>query len=113
MEYNVNKHLQNEDIANTIDRSTFLFRVRKFLAHRIWKIHFPYIYTRFNYYNRTGKCLSYCHPKDFNQKLFWLNRYWQDPRIVTYTDKVLVREYIKECGYEHILTKIYDVTSVY
>lgn len=70
---------------------------------------FPYLYARYSYYKRTGRNLSYRNPQDLNEKLFWLNRYWQDRRIVEYSDKVAVRDYIKSKGYEHLLTKHYGV----
>lgn len=69
----------------------------------------PYLYTRWHYWKKTGKWLSYLHPKGFDQKLFWYNRYWQHPLIVKCSDKYRVREYVKECGLEHILNPIYAV----
>lgn len=39
----------------------------------------------------------------------WLSRYWQDPRKSEYADKVLVREYVKKCGFEDILLPIYGI----
>lgn len=41
--------------------------------------------------------------------MFWYNRYWQHPLIVKCADKVAVRDYVKECGFESILTKFYGV----
>lgn len=69
----------------------------------------PYNYARLYYWRQTGKCLSYRHPKGWDQKLFWYNRYWQHPLIVKCADKVAVRDYVKECGFESILTKFYGV----
>lgn len=75
------------------------------------RAYFPYIYARYIYYKKTGKCLRYLRPNDFNQKLFWLNRYWQDRRIVEFSDKVNVRDYVIEKGYQSLLTKHFGVYS--
>lgn len=69
----------------------------------------PWVYARYFYWRNTNKFLSYSNPKGWDQKLFWYNRYWQHPLIVKCSDKVAVREYVKECGLENILTKFYGV----
>lgn len=60
------------------------------------------------YYNATGRKLDLSHPKDLNEKLMWLTRYWNHPLKVQCADKFLVREYVKSCGLEHILTPLID-----
>lgn len=72
---------------------------------------FPFAYARYYYWKSKGRQLSYSHPDDFNQKLFWLARYWQDPRIVKCADKLAVRDYLRELGLDAILSKIYAVYS--
>ena len=61
----------------------------------------------YRYY--TGKRLNYHCPRDINEKLHWLARYWQNPLIVKCADKFLVREYLKECGCEEILVPLIGV----
>lgn len=68
---------------------------------------YPYLYARYYYWTMTRKCLSYLFPKDFNEKLFWLNRYWQHPLVVQCSDKIAVRKYVRECGLSHILNDMY------
>ncbi len=83
--------------------------IRKFIGEHILFRRFPYAYAHYYYWRYTGKNLNYCCPKDFNEKLFWLARYWQDPRIVQCADKLAVRNYIEKAGFEDILTTIYAV----
>lgn len=95
---NINKVIQS-----------FIMRIRKFFAYNVWYGRFPYAYVRYYYRFHRGKELNYRNPEDFNQKLFWLARYWQDPRIVTCTDKLAVRKYIEDLGLGYILTKLYAI----
>ena len=67
----------------------------------------PYLFARYYYWKMTKKFLSYTFPKSISEKLFWYNRYWQDPLIVQCSDKVAVREYVKKCGLESILNNFY------
>ena len=57
----------------------------------------------------TGKKLDYRNPKDLNEKLMWLTRYWQHPLKTKCADKYLVRDYVKECGLEEILVPLIAV----
>ena len=59
------------------------------------------------YHLGTGKELNYRKVSDFNEKLFWLARYWQHPLIVKCADKLAVRDYVKECGLDFLLNEIY------
>lgn len=61
------------------------------------------------YYSITGKKLSYRNPKDINEKLMWLTRYWRHPLKTKCADKYLVREYVSECGLGHLLVPLLNV----
>lgn len=61
------------------------------------------------YLASTGKELNYSHPKDLNEKLMWLTRYWRDPLKTLCADKFLVRDYIKENGLSDILIPLLGV----
>lgn len=63
------------------------------------------------YHQRTGGELSYAHPDTFDEKMFWLARYWQDPLIVRCSDKIAVREYVDSCGLSFLLNDLYGVYS--
>ena len=84
-------------------------RIRHWVGRNILFGRFPYTYARYYYWNHLRKKLNYRNPKDINEKLFWLARYWQDPRIVQCADKLAVRDYVKSKGLEHILNEIYAV----
>lgn len=64
---------------------------------------------RFIYTIRTGRLLSFKSPKDLNQKMFWLARYWRHPLIVQCADKYKVREYLQSKGCGDILNELYGI----
>lgn len=84
-------------------------RIRHWMGKHILYGRFPYAYAHYYYWKHLRKELNYRNPKDINEKLFWLARYWQDPRIVQCADKLAVREYIKSLGLESILNEIYYI----
>ncbi|MBQ6885871.1 MAG: carboxylate--amine ligase [Clostridia bacterium] len=47
------------------------------------------------------------NPKTFDEKQLWLKMYYRNPLCTKCSDKYLVREYVKECGLEHILNPLY------
>lgn len=65
---------------------------------------------RFAIKNR-GKFLNLKDPKTFTEKLAWLklNVYAHDPVVRRCADKLLVRDYIREKGLEHLLNPLYAV----
>lgn len=64
---------------------------------------------RFIYFLRTGKHLNLNNPKDLNEKMFWLARYWRNPLITKCSDKYAVREYLTAKGCGDILNEEYGV----
>ena len=67
------------------------------MAHSI--IYYSIHKTRWNYKN----------PITFDEKIHWLTVYVYDEKYSRYADKYLVREYVKECGLEHLLVPLYGV----
>ncbi len=61
------------------------------------------LYDKVIFRQATGRSLDYKNPTTLNEKLMWLNRYWQPQIKADCTDKYKVRQYIKEKGLEHIL----------
>ncbi len=61
------------------------------------------------YRKRTGKELNLNDPKTFNEKLWYLKLNYRNPLMTKCSDKYKVREYVKECGLEHILNEVYKV----
>lgn len=66
-------------------------------------------FARMKYKENTGKELNLDNPKTFNEKLWWLKIHNRDPLLTKCSDKVEVRDYVKEKGLEHILTPIYGI----
>lgn len=84
-------------------------RIRTFIGENVLFLRLPYAYSRYYYRKHLGKELNYRHPSDFNEKLFWLARYWQDPRIIQCADKISVRQYVSSLGLERILPTVYAI----
>ena len=61
------------------------------------------------YYKRTGNTLNLSEPKTFDDKIWYLKLNNRDPLLTKCSDKYLAREYVKECGLEHILNELYGV----
>ena len=61
-----------------------------------------------NYLNKRGKeNYNIKDPRTFDEKLWWLKLNNKDPLLTVCTDKYKVRDYVKECGLEQILVKLY------
>lgn len=61
------------------------------------------------YFLRTGQCWNDKEPKNLNEKMFWIARYWRNPLVVQCADKYKVREYLKQKGCNDILNELYQV----
>lgn len=66
------------------------------------------------YFNRAYRIThkekpNFKNPKTFDEKQLWLKMHYRDPLCTKCSDKYLVREYVKECGLEHILNPLYGV----
>ena len=57
----------------------------------------------------TGKSLDLTNPKTFDEKVWYLKLHDRNPLKTKCSDKLLVRDYVKECGLEHILNEVYGV----
>ena len=71
----------------------------------------PTLNTKILYRRRLKERINLKNPKKFNEKIQWLklNVYPKNEIYARCADKYLVREYIKECGCEEILNKLYGV----
>lgn len=71
----------------------------------------PELNTKARYKAAFGKKLNLENPKTLNEKILWLklNNYINNPLVAQCADKYRVREYVKECGLEDILVKLYGV----
>lgn len=71
----------------------------------------PTIANKMKYYMATGKKLNLKRPSNFNEKVVWLNLYWQHDLIFMCADKVRVQEYCKMKNVPEITNKIYTVAE--
>lgn len=68
-----------------------------------------WVAAQIRYFNATGCLINWSRPKDINQKLFWLMRYWQHPLKTVCADKLAVRGYLGKCGLGHLLIPLIAV----
>lgn len=69
----------------------------------------PVSVTKKYYYKQTGKLLDLDNPQNLNEKIQWLKLYSDTSMWTTLSDKIAVRNYIKEKGLEDILVPIYGI----
>lgn len=77
--------------------------------HERWAVLYPAWYVKYLYKKTTNRKLDLENPKDFDEKAQWLKVYSDTSQWTSLADKYKVREYIKQCGYEDKLVKIYGV----
>lgn len=61
------------------------------------------------YEKYTGKRLNLNNPVTYNEKLWWLKFHYRNPLQTICCDKYRVREYVRNCGLDNILVKLYGV----
>lgn len=64
---------------------------------------------RLQYYIKTGKHLHLSAPVSFNEKIQHYKLYHRDKGMLRCTDKIEVRNYVKEKGLSHILIPVYSI----
>lgn len=64
---------------------------------------------KLQYRIKMGRRLNLKNPQRFTEKIQWYKLYYRDPVMAQCADKYDVREYVKECGLEHILNECYGV----
>ena len=107
MIYNIKNKIRSLSHRNTLMKKLYILanRVKVSLLSRLSDETFAKI----KYKENTGKTLDLKNPTTFNEKLWWLKLNNRDPLLTICSDKYKVREYVKQCGLEHILTKLYGV----
>ena len=60
-------------------------------------------YAKKRYQKWRGEPLNLEDPKNFSEKLQYLKLYYRNPLMRLCSDKLYAREYVKACGYAHIL----------
>ncbi len=87
------------------------YRAKYGIATFLGKIWSEERYAKWFYHLYTGKELNLDNPKTFDHKLWWLKLNNRDPKLTICSDKLAVRDYVKENGYEDILIPQLDVFS--
>lgn len=99
--YNIKVKLRNWSDRSRI--GNFLFQQARNIVANIMLLKSDESYAKWFYKLYTGKVLNLEKPKTFDEKVWWLKLNNRDPLLTRCSDKVLVREYVKECGLEKIL----------
>ena len=89
-----------------------MIKIKRKLVNTIWRFFPKLVYwekAKIYYKSHTGKELDYKNPKNINEKLMWLTRYWQHPLKTICADKYLVRDYLTQRGYDDILIPLLGV----
>lgn len=66
-------------------------------------------YIRKTYKERYGKDIDLVDPTGFGEKLQWLKLFYRNEKMPICSDKYRVREFLKECGLEHLGNEILGV----
>ena len=88
-------------------RKITLKRIKRYLKRLYLKNDTRYI--KYMFKKKFGYKLDLKHPKTYNEKINWIKAKYYNPLYEKCSDKILVREYIKEKGYENLLTKVYKI----
>lgn len=63
------------------------------------------------YLIKLGRIPNLKNPKRYSEKVQWYKMHYKDPLMKVCSNKEKVREYVKECGLEHILNESYGSYS--
>lgn len=105
--------MSNKSIASSIEllinrnmAKVVYLKIRNFYRYYLKKILrnlSPIMFAKYRYKLCTGKPLDSKNPKNYDEKLFWLNLYWRHPLKTQCADKHSMREYVQQKGLGHIL----------
>lgn len=93
-----------------MERNNILYKIRRkcqAIAHKVFSNEFM---SKFYFKVVLQEKLNLDNPKTFNEKLQWLKLYYypNNDLVVKCADKYMVRDYIKEKGYQDILVPIFN-----
>lgn len=72
-------------------------------------VNYPVTLVKLRYFVRFHKFLDLKNPKDLNEKILYLKLFSDTSLWSDLADKYKVREYVKSCGLENCLVKLYGV----
>lgn len=86
----------------------------KTIKEQIWQIIFfilgyvsPKTLAAIHFRRSFGRWINWSNPRDINEKIQWLKFHSDTSKWTPLADKYRVREYIKECGLEDMLVRLY------
>lgn len=86
-----------------------MYNVIRNYRHDSKKSMCDYDFAQWYFTKRTGKKLDIGNPRTFDEKIWYLTLYDHNELKPKCTEKYNVREYVKECGLEHILNDVYGL----
>lgn len=89
----------------------YYFRFKFIIAKILLLIMTKKQYAKLFYRNYTGKKLNLKKPKYYDEKIWWLKFNYRNNLMTECADKIKVREYVKEKGYENILIPLIETFS--
>jgi len=69
--------------------------------------HFPVLLCKMRFRQMFGRKIDLKNPKDINEKILWLSLFSDISEWSRMADKYAVRSYVKECGLDNYLIKLY------
>lgn len=96
--------------SNLFKKSKILERLafQGFVLRSLYEIS-PTLLMKYRYLIHVGRLPKLNNPKTFDEKLIWLNLYWQHPLKTLCSDKYAVRGYVKKHYLQHILVPLLGV----
>lgn len=94
-----------------MERNSIIYKIRRFMQVKAHYVFSNETMSKFYYKIVLKEHLNLDEPKTFNEKMQWLKLYYlpYNPVVSKCTDKYLVREYLKQKGYESLLVPILGV----
>jgi hypothetical protein len=85
----------------------YVYRYLVYLRHKYMVERYPKHEANRGYRSHFYKKIDFDNPKNLIEKIYWLLFNTDTSLWTHYADKFLVRDYVRKCGYESYLTKLY------
>ncbi len=83
------------------------------IIRRLWIVIFPTIHIKKCYRSIFGKEPRITNPLNLIEKIYWLQLNTDTTMWTLCADKYLMRNYVKDCGYQNYLPKLFAVYDIY
>lgn len=103
--HNLRKHFYRKTESSKVIKIIYYFLHQ--LRIKFYRFYSNEVYAKQMYRREVGKTLNLNNPATFDEKMWWLKFNYHNPLMTQCADKFKVREYVKNCGYEDILNKMY------